>query len=37
VVVYRYSLDNLGSAGIARSLGLAPLGVAESVRPGDEA
>ena len=36
VVVYRYSLDNLGSAGIARSLGLAPLGIAESVRPGGE-
>jgi GNAT superfamily N-acetyltransferase len=33
VVVYRYSLDNLGSAGIAASLALAPLGVAESVRP----
>jgi RimJ/RimL family protein N-acetyltransferase len=36
VVVYRYSLDNLGSAGVARSLGLAPLGVAESVQPGEE-
>lgn len=34
VVVYRYSLDNLGSAGVARSLALAPLGVAESVRLG---
>jgi RimJ/RimL family protein N-acetyltransferase len=37
VVVYRYSLDNLGSAGIARSLALAPLGVAESVRPDEGA
>lgn len=37
VVVYRYSLDNLGSAGIARSLALVPLGVAESVRPTDGA
>lgn len=37
VVVYRYSLDNLGSAGVARSLTLAPLGVAESVRPGEVA
>ncbi|MFO7777861.1 MAG: hypothetical protein R6V28_05875 [Nitriliruptoraceae bacterium] len=37
VVVYRYSLDNLGSAGVARSLALAPLGVAESVRPGERA
>lgn len=35
VVVYRYSLDNLGSAGVARSLALAPLGTAESVLPGD--
>jgi RimJ/RimL family protein N-acetyltransferase len=34
VVVYRYSLDNLSSAGVARSLALAPLGNAESVRPG---
>ncbi|MFP4148950.1 MAG: GNAT family N-acetyltransferase [Nitriliruptoraceae bacterium] len=33
VVVYRYALDNRGSAGIARSLGLIPVGVAESVRP----
>jgi RimJ/RimL family protein N-acetyltransferase len=37
VVVYRYSLDNLGSAGVARSLALVPLGVAESVRPGEGA
>jgi RimJ/RimL family protein N-acetyltransferase len=37
VVVYRYSLDNLGSAGVARSLALAPLGVAESVRLDDGA
>jgi RimJ/RimL family protein N-acetyltransferase len=37
VVVYRYSLDNLGSAGVARSLALAPVGVAESVRPVQEA
>jgi RimJ/RimL family protein N-acetyltransferase len=37
VVVYRYSLDNLGSAGVARSLRLAPMGVTESVRPGGEA
>jgi hypothetical protein len=37
VVVYRYSLDNLGSAGVARCLALAPLGVAESVRPSDGA
>jgi GNAT superfamily N-acetyltransferase len=37
VVAYRYSLDNLGSAGIARSLALAPLGVAESVRPDEGA
>lgn len=36
VVLYRYSLDNLGSAGVARSLALAPIGVAQSVRP-DEA
>lgn len=35
VVLYRYSLDNLASAGVADSLGLAPLGVAESVRPGE--
>lgn len=33
VVLYRYSLDDLGSAGVAHSLALAPLGVAESVRP----
>lgn len=37
VVVYRYNLENLGSAGIARSLALTPLGVAESVRPGERA
>jgi RimJ/RimL family protein N-acetyltransferase len=37
VVVYRYSLDNLGSAGVARSLALAPLGIAESARPDDGA
>ena len=37
VVVYRYSLDNLGSAGVARSLALAPLGVTESVRPDEGA
>ena len=37
VVLYRYALDNLGSAGLARSLALAPIGVAESVRPGDAA
>lgn len=37
VVVYRYSLDNLGSAGIARSLALTSMGVAESVRPSDRA
>jgi RimJ/RimL family protein N-acetyltransferase len=35
VVVYRHSLDNLGSAGVARSLALLPLGVAESVRPSE--
>lgn len=33
VVLYRYSLDNLASAGVVDSLGLTPLGVAESVRP----
>lgn len=33
IVLYRYSLDNIASAGVAHSLGLIPLGVAESVRP----
>lgn len=33
VVVYRHVLDNHGSAGIARTLALTPIGVAESVRP----
>jgi hypothetical protein len=28
-------LDNLGSAGVANSLALPPLGVAESVRPAE--
>jgi RimJ/RimL family protein N-acetyltransferase len=37
VVVYRYSSENLASAGVARSLALAPLGVAESVRPSEGA
>ena len=37
VVVYRYSLDNLGSAHVARSLALAPIGVAQSVRPDEGA
>ena len=36
VVVYRYACDNLASAGVARSLGLAPVGTAESVRPSEE-
>lgn len=35
VVLYRHDLDNLASAGIARSLALVPFGVAESVRPSD--
>jgi predicted GNAT family acetyltransferase len=34
VVLYRYSVDNLASAGIAHSLALTPVGVAVSVRPG---
>ncbi|HSK22170.1 MAG TPA: GNAT family N-acetyltransferase [Egicoccus sp.] len=33
VVVYRHERDNLGSRGIARSLGLVPIGIAEAVRP----
>jgi RimJ/RimL family protein N-acetyltransferase len=37
VVVYRYSLDNPGSAGVARTLALTPIGLAESVRPGGAA
>jgi RimJ/RimL family protein N-acetyltransferase len=35
VVLYRYSLDNLASAGVAHALALTPVGVAESVRPGE--
>jgi RimJ/RimL family protein N-acetyltransferase len=33
VVVYRHQPENLGSRGIARSLGLVPIGTAEALRP----
>lgn len=32
-VVYRHAADNLGSRGIARGLGLVPIGIADAVRP----
>lgn len=33
VVVYRHQPENLGSRGIARSLGLVPIGTADALRP----
>ncbi|MBS3940072.1 MAG: hypothetical protein KG028_03830 [Actinobacteria bacterium] len=37
VVVYRHRSENLGSRGIARSLGLVPIGTADALRPLDVA